>query len=92
MEGPAQSTTRSVLLINIIPILDLNSVQDNLIFTPELLMDNVGVFCNCIFSNNSSPTGGSTISMVSNTRVDQASTPTTFTNWYVQSIPVVTCE
>ena len=38
---------------------------------------------NCTFKNNSSPTGGSAVGLVSNARVDQFSFVTRFENWLV---------
>ena len=44
---------------------------------------NSASFDNCTFTNNSSPTGGSAISLVSNLGVNQVVTTTNFINWCV---------
>ena len=44
---------------------------------------NSASFSNCSFTNNSSPTGGSAISLVSNLRVDQIVATSNFSDWYV---------
>ena len=46
------------------------------------LITNTATFVNCIFTNNSSPSGaGSAVKLVSNLRVDQIAAATEFTNW-----------
>lgn len=59
-------------------------IQDNLQLKPEEndLITNTASFTNCAFTNNSSPAGGSAVSLVSNLRVDQVVASVDFTNWY----------
>ena len=59
-------------------------MQDNLVPEDSALVVNAASFSNCSFTNNSSPTGGSAISLVSNLRVDQIVATSNFTDWYVQ--------
>ena len=47
-----------------------------------VLVVNTASFSNCTFINNSSPTGGSAISLVSNLRVDQVVATSDFSDWY----------
>ena len=44
--------------------------------------NNTARFSNCSFTSNESPEGGSAVGLVANSRVDQAVTATSFTDWY----------
>ena len=46
-----------------------------------LIVTNTASFTNCTFSDNSSPTGGSAVSLVSNLAVDQVVVAANFSNW-----------
>lgn len=59
----------------------MSSSQDNLMSDESFVITNVASFTNCSFVNNSSPTGGSAVGLISNARVDQALATTNFTDW-----------
>ena len=46
-----------------------------------LIVTNTVSFTNCTFNNNSSPTGGSAVSLVSSLAVDQVLVTANFSNW-----------
>ena len=48
-----------------------------------LIITNTAKFTNCSFTNNSSPTGGSAISLVSNLAVNQVLATANFSDWLV---------
>lgn len=56
-------------------------MQDNLVPEEAELLNNTASFTRCTFTENSSPTGGSAISLVSNSRIDQTLATTNFTDW-----------
>ena len=56
-------------------------MQDNLVPEEAELINNTATFVRCTFTENSSPTGGSTVSLVSNSRIDQTLATTNFMDW-----------
>lgn len=56
-------------------------LQDNLVPEDAELVNNTASFTRCTFTENSSPTGGSAISLVSNSRIDQTLATTNFIDW-----------
>lgn len=56
-------------------------MKDNLVPREAEIINNTAIFSQCNFTNNSSPTGGSAVSLVSNTRIDQILATTKFIDW-----------
>ena len=57
------------------------ALQDNLVPEDAELVNNTASFTRCTFTENSSPTGGSAVSLVSNSRIDQTLATTNFIDW-----------
>lgn len=71
----------SLLAITVCKIHLYSIVKDNLVPDRAELINNTAIFTHCNFTNNSSPTGGSAVSLVSNARIDQILATTKFIDW-----------
>ena len=56
-------------------------MQDALVPVGAKAITNVAVFRNSNFTNNTSPSGGSAVNLVSSSLVNQVVTTTNFTDW-----------
>ena len=55
--------------------------KDNLVPEETVIVTNTVSCTNCTFNNNSSPTGGSAVNLVSSLAVDQVVVTANFSNW-----------